>query len=235
MEDTPEVTHSSFPVQLDRPSYPAAEAGRLVGLTASRVRRWLGGYGYSYRDGVRHQPPVLRRGTTAGTYASFLDLVDLLFVRRFLDHGVSLQKVRRALDEAHELLGTSHFVRQPFFTDGANIYLEVRHKGKAILELLSGGQWVIAPVIRQLATEIDFGSPEGLARRWYPLGRNRPVVLDPFVSFGAPTVVGHGVKTANVHDLFVAENEKLTAVCAWWNLTERQVEAAVEFERGLAA
>ena len=224
------MTRSSFPVQLDRPSYPAAEAGRLVGLTASRVRRWLGGYGYSYGDAVRHQPPVLRRGET-GSYASFLDLVDLLFVKRFLDHGISLQKVRRALDEAHEILGTNHFARQSFFTDGANVYLEVREKGEAILELLSGGQWVIAPVIRQLATEIDFASPEGLARRWFPLGRNRPVVLDPFVSFGAPTVVGHGVKTANVHDLFVAENEKLAAVRAWWDLADGEVEAAVEFER----
>ena len=45
------------------------------------------------------------------------------------------------------------------------IYLEVRERGRAIVELLSGGQWVIAPVIRQLATEIAFGSPEGLARR----------------------------------------------------------------------
>lgn len=191
------MTHSSFPVQLDRPSYPAAEAGRLVGLTASRVRRWLGGYGYSYGDAVRRQPPVLRRRETAGSYASFLDLVDLLFVKRFLDHGVSLQRVRRAL--------------------------------------LSDGQWVITPVIWQLATEIDFGSPEGLPRRWFPLGRTRPIVLDPFVSFGAPTVVGHGVKTANVHDLFVAENEKVAAVRAWWDLTEGEVEAAVEFERRLAA
>ena len=145
----------------------------------------------------------------------------------------SLQKVRRTLDEAHELLGPSHFARRPFSTDGANIYREVRDEGEAILELLSDGQWVIAPAIRQLATEIDFGSPEGLARRWFPMGRNRPIVLDPFVSFGAPTVVGRGVKTANVHDLFVAENEKVAAVRAWWDLTEGEVEAAVEFERRL--
>ena len=44
-----------------------------------------------------------------------------------------------------------------------------------------------------------------------------------------------GVKTANVHDLFVAENGKLAAVRAWWDLTENEVEAAVEFERHLAA
>ena len=76
------------------------------------------------------------------------------------------------LTKPTRFLGTSHFARRLFFTDGANVYLEVRERGAAILELLSGGQWVIAPVIRQLATKIDFGSPEGMAHRWFPLGRH---------------------------------------------------------------
>ena len=221
--------------QLDRPSYPVAEAGRLVGLTATRVRRWLSGYGYTYGDTVRHQPPVLQRRGAAGSYASFLDLVDLLFVKRFLDYGISLQRVRLALDEAHGILGTRHFARQTFFTDGGNIYLEVREKGDAILELISGGQWVIPSVIRKLAQQIEFESPEGLARRWYPLGRGKPVVLDPLVSFGAPSIAGRGVKTANIHDLFIAEKRDVGAVRAWWDLTDVEIEAAVEFEVALAA
>ena len=63
-------------------------------------------------------------------------------------------------------------------------------------------------------------SPEGLASRWYPLGQNRPVVLDPTVAFGAPSIAGRGVKTINIHDLFVAENENLAPVRAWWDLTD---------------
>lgn len=227
--------------QLRRPSYTVAEAGRLVGLTAERVRRWLRGYQYSYGDAVRGQPPVVPQGRgRAGTYASFLDLVDLLFVKRFLDHGVSLQKVRRALDEAREVLGTNHFARQTFFTDGGAIFLRLREGaqkglGDAIPELMSGGQWVIAPVIRQLARQIDFGSPEGLATRWHPLGRGRPVVLDPNVSFGAPSIAGRGVKTINVHDLYMAEGENLEPVRIWWGLTDTEIRAAVDFERQLAA
>ncbi len=218
------------------PSYPAAEAGRLVGLTASRVRRWLKGYDYSYGDAMRRQGPVLqRRPTQVTSYASFLELVDLLFVKRFLDHGVSLQKVRRALVEAREILGTDHFAREIFFTDGSGIFLKVREKGNAILELISGGQWTIESIIRQLATQIDFESPGGLARRWYPLGRERSVVLDPSVSFGRPSVVGHGTTTANVYDLYLAEGQRVGAVRAWWGLTADEVEAAVEFERSLAA
>ena len=227
--------------QLRRPSYTVAEAGRLVGLTAERVRRWLRGYQYSYGDAVRGQPPVVLQGRgPASPHASFLDLVDLLFVKRFLDHGVSLQKIRRALDEAREVLGTNHFARQTFFTDGGAIFLRLkegaqRGRGEAILELMSGGQWVIAPVIRQLAQQIDFGSPEGLASRWHPLGRDRPVVLDPKVSFGAPSIAGRGVKTININDLYMAEGESLESVRTWWGLTDTEIQAAVDFERQLAA
>ena len=234
------MTESTGHDQLDRPSYAVAEAGRLVGLTAGRVSRWLRGYEYSYGDAVPGQPPVLQGSGTESSYASFLDLVDLLFVKRFLDHGLSLQKVRRALDEARQVLGTNHFARQTFFTDGGSIFLRLQkeaHKGRgeAILELMSGGQWVIAPVIRELARQIEFGSPEGLASRWYPLGRNRPVVLDPMVSFGAPSIAGRGVKTINIHDLYVAEDERLEPVRAWWGLTDAEIQAAVGFERQLAA
>ncbi len=226
--------------QLTRPAYSVTETGRLAGLTVGRVRRWLRGYEYAYGDAVRGQPPVIQSLPIQGSYASFLDLVDLLFVKRFLDYGVSLQKVRRALDEARGLLGTDHFARQTFFTDGGSIFLRLQEgaagdRGEAILELMSGGQWVIAPVIRELAQQIEFESPEGLAKRWYPLGRNRPVVLDPMVAYGAPSIAGRGVKTTNVHDLFVAEGESLASVRTWWELSDDEIRAAVDFERQLAA
>ena len=235
-----QVIGSTHYDQLRRPSYSAAEAGRLVGLTPGRVRRWLRGYEYSYRNEVRGQPPVVQRSSPQCSYASFLDLIDLLLVKRFLDHGVSLQKVRGALDEARSILGTTHFARQTFFTDGSAVFLELQDKAldaerSAILQLMTGGQWVIAQVIREVAKQIDFEPTEGFASRWFPLGRDRPVVLDPKVSFGAPCIAGHGVKTINVHDLFVAEKESLTSVGRWWNLTDPEIQAAVDFERQLAA
>lgn len=222
--------------QWDMAAYPAAEAGRLVGLNASRVRRWLRGYQYKYGQEVHQQLPVIRRSRSGlPTYASFLDLIDLLFVKRFLDYGISLQKIRRALDEATEVLRTNHFARQTFFTDGRNVYLDMKSEGEAILELLSGGQWVIAPIIQQLAKQIDFDAPTGLARRWFPLGPDGLVVLDPTVSFGRPTLVGRGVSTANVYDFFLGERRRIEPVVSWLNLETSEVEAAIRFEENLAA
>lgn len=228
----------------DIPMYPATTAGRLVGLHVDRVRRWLRGYDYSYFAGPEgktrrgHKEPVIKRDQAAeSSYASFLDLIDLLFVKEFLEHGISLQRIRKALREAEELIDEHHFAQRRFFTEGKNIFLELKENndGDALLELLSGGQWVIAPIIRKLARRIDFDQPTGFARRWYPLGKEGLIVLDPSISFGKPTLVGRGVATANVYDMFLGEREKIQHVCSWMDLDQPEVQAAVNFERQLAA
>jgi uncharacterized protein (DUF433 family) len=225
----------------DVPTYTAAEAGRLVGLQASRVRRWLRGYEYAVAERSTsttrrvRQVPVIHRADTDTPYASFLDLIDLLFVKKFLEAGVSLQKLRRAMEEADTLIGGHHFAQRSFFTDGRNIFMEVRGRADALLELLTGGQWVIAPVIRHLATEIRFHEATGFAERWYPLGPQASVVVDPRISFGAPTIVDKGIETANVFDLYIAENERVDAVVSWLGLEAKEVQDAVAFESRLNA
>lgn len=231
------MTDSDYKYIADAEMYSSSEAGRLAGLNATRVRRWLKGYSYHYESDLRHKTPVLLRAEEkrSSNYASFLDLIDLLFVKRFLDHGISLQKLRKALNEATEILGTNHFAREIFFTDGKDIYLKVRKQGDNLLQLLSNGQWVIAPVIQQLAKQIEFDHPSGLARRWIPKSGGGLIVLDPFISFGRPTLVGKGIVTANIYDFYVAENKNIERVCSWWKLTPPEVQAAVNFESAIAA
>ena len=226
----------------DLPAYSATAAGRLVGLTPGRVKRWLCGYEFTYTVGsnpkqrrVRMDAVVRRSDGDDSPFASFLDLVDLLFVRRFLDHDISLQKLRKSLEEAETLLGGHHFAQRSFFTEGHNIYVQVHEKAEALLQLLSGGQWVIAPIIKALAKQIEFHDATGFAERWYPLGRRGLVVLDPRISFGSPTIVSRSVETANVYDLFRGEGDDVETVSQWMNITALEVEAAVRFEHGLRA
>src|SRR5437588_274242 len=99
---SPLSTEHAYP--WDVPLYATSFAGRLVGLSPSRVRRWLKGYEYTYRvqhdqepRHTRQEPVVVRHSEEP--YATFLDLVDLLFIKNFLDHGISLQRLRKALGE----------------------------------------------------------------------------------------------------------------------------------------
>lgn len=228
---------------LDVPMYSQAMASRLVGLDSGRVRRWLQGYEYTYvprtsaAKGRRRQSPLVRRrGALGSQYASFVDLIDLLFVKTFVEHGISVQRLRKALEEAADLTGDDHFAQRRFWTDGRKIYLQIKDKpADALLELLSGGQWVIAPIIKQVAHQIEFDAITGVSKRWFPLGKDKSVVVDPSVAFGAPTIAGRGVQTANVFDLYEGEDRNIGRVSAWLDLPPEAVRNAVEFEQALAA
>jgi len=226
----------------DIPMYPPAFVSRLIGLRPERVRRWLRGYEYSYsvkqnKEIIkrRKKPVVGENNLSDELYSSFLDLIDLLFVKKFLSHGFTLQKLRKALDEVRHILGDYHFARKRFFTDGKNIYLDVKDDAKMLLQLLSGGQWSIAPVILQTSKQIDFDHTTGYAKKWYPLGQKGLIVVDPKISFGSPTIVGRGIPTANIYDLFLAENNNIESVCSWMDLGKEEVESAIEFECQLLA
>ncbi len=224
---------------LDTPMYPPYLASRLAGLSVGRVNRWLRGYEYSYKHrgevyyGAK-ESLVERPHAHDSIYASFLDLIDLIFIKRFIDRGFTVQKMRKALFEVKELSTSHHFAQSMFWTNGAKIYVELGEasssKESAILELLSGGQWVIAPTIVEYADKIDFSQDSGFAERWFPIGRNKNVVIDPDINFGSPTIAGRGMETANIYDTYLAEKKSFKRVARWMDVTVEEVSNAVEFE-----
>lgn len=223
---------------LEAPRYNPATTARLVQLNRQRVSRWLKGYEFTYstKMGERKskKPPVIRRSSSDWKhYASFLDLIDLLFVKQFLEEGIPLQKLRKAFVEAANIIGGYHFAQRYFFTNGRSIYLDLKdqkEEAKELLELLSGGQWVIAPVIKQVSRQIKFDESTGYAKRWYPLGRDGRVIIDPNISFGRPTIVNRGVATSSIYDLYIAEGEDYSTISNLMGLDHSEVEEAVFFE-----
>ncbi len=226
----------------DTPIYNPTFAGQLVNLSPGRVKRWLQGYEYKFTSGtqnvIKHgqKGPVLKRSDSdIPAFASFLDIIDLLFVKQLLEHGISLQKIRSAFIEAENILGGHHFAQKNFFTDGKSIYLKVKNKADALLELLSGGQWVIADFIKELVHQIEFDRPTGFARRWFPLGQKGLIVLDPFISFGKPTLIKKNIPTENIFDCYLGEDKSIINVSHWFNIDPDEVKAAVTFELSLKA
>ena len=223
---------------LDVPIYSVPAAGRFVGLNAARVRRWLVGYPFSWSDHQGadrsgHSPPVVAGHQYEGrTYASFLHLMDLLFVREFLARGLSLQRIRKLLDEIRGVTGGLHFANRRLHTHGQRVFLQLQKE--LSLELGSGGQIAIPKFVEMIGKQIDFSATSNWAERWYPPGHSRIIVLDPKVSFGSPTIAGHRITTSTVHEAYVAEDRDVGAVCDWMSVAPREVRAAVKFEQSLA-
>ncbi len=227
---------------LNAPAYSIAEASRLVDIKSWTVRRYLQGYRYDYsRWGSvrkRTQPPVVKDETRRQeTYASFLDLVDLLIVKELLSRGFGLPTLRKALDEARQHLETPHLGRNVFFTSGNQEIILRLPKDGGMIALLTGGQTAIQEIIESLSDKLEFEdiTKFGFASRWYPKGMSGRIVIDPEISFGRPTLIGRGMATNNIYDLFLGENEKIEPVAKWFNIPVSEVQAAVQFEHGLWA
>lgn len=117
--------------------------------------------------------------------------------------------------------------------DGKHIIEILGESGHAQLEEIVHGQRVFPSVIKPFIRDLEF-SQDNRIGRWWPLGIKRRVVLDPARQFGQPIVAQAGVPT-EVLFLAVKSGTSEDEVARWYEVSRRDVEDAVEFEKRLAA
>jgi uncharacterized protein (DUF433 family) len=218
--------------------YPVRDAARLTGVSASRIRRWLRGYHYRWHEKAYASPPVWHgqwQPIDHSLAVGFLDLIEIRFVDAFLKAGVSWATLRQARQRAEEIFKVTHpFCTNRFVTDGREIFVELhRETGEPSLVEIVNRQAVFAQIIRPFLKELEFAEGTGLVR-WWPLGEQRLVVLDPTRNFGRPIVARHGVPT-EVLASAARVTGSVTEVARWYEVPEEEIKDAVEFEQRLAA
>lgn len=218
--------------------YSVTEASRLTRVSPSRIRRWLRGYRYRVKHGTRESPPVWQGDFSPieGSAAlSFSDLIEIRLVAQFLSAGVSWRTMRKARAEAVELVASTHpFCTQQFCTNGSKVFLRTDRgeSDERLVELLAKQRYFL-DIVEPLLVQLDFSQGERLLR-WWPMGHDRQVVLDPARSFGRPIIEREGVPTFFLASA-AAASESLSTVCEWYDVPESAVTDAVEFERRLVA
>jgi uncharacterized protein (DUF433 family) len=214
--------------------YTAAEAARLLHLPVAKVRRWLGGYRGATREYGPLWPPQLPK-LDDQLGLGFLDLMQLRVVARIIGNtDISLQKLRRALVLARDLVHHSHpFTTAHFRTDGRSLFFEIGRETDApqlydVLGRQYGFHRVIEPSFKDVELDVEI-------TRWWPLGKQRSVVVDPQRSFGAPVAVDSGIPTAAL--ALAADRHGSPRQAARWYppATEREIRDAIVFERRLAS
>ncbi len=223
--------------------YSRAEAARLLNLPADRVRRWVSGYTYwlaRHRHKERRSMnPVIASDVpklNGIIVLSFLELMELRMIKAFVDRGFPLQTIRRVALRAEELFETTHpFASNRVYTSSNAIFMGMDDAESSILDLVSTNytQMFAEPLLRNYLTEVEFDQETSMAHRWWPLTRDVPVVLDPKICFGAPTVEGTRTRTDVVASIVRASSIEESAEA--YNMTIDQVMGAVTFEDMLMA
>jgi len=217
---------------LERAVYGTAEAARHLGLRPERARAWLDGY---RRAGVQY-PPVIRETTTGDDVVTWGEFVELGYLREYRRQGVPLQRLRPVIDELRRDLQTPYplATAQPYVF-GRELVLDVQERNELpapiAIVIRLGQEVLLAEPANRFYRKAEFTvAGEGDVQRLRPAGPVSPVVIDPLVGFGRPTV--DNVATERLWELYDA-GEDVEEIAEGYELPVDRVRSAVAYEEQL--
>lgn len=218
-------------------AYTLPDAAKLLHLPIPRLRTWVIGRTIADqsmgRKKVYPAGNVKSNGIARDRHFSFYTLVELFTLASLRGLGVSLRVIRQARSELAERDNTSHpFALEGLLTDRKKLLFDLGEK--ALLELGAGGQTSFEEIIAPFCIRLDFDATTRMACRYHPLGKDKPIIVDPARAFGRPIVVGTNIATENVAAL-IRGGETVEDVASDFGLAPEVVSEVWSFENRLVA
>ena len=228
-----------------QPLYTFGEAARLTGVSPGTARNWLLGYirkertvtpeGFTTQD--RPIGPLFNSASDGPAMVSFLQLIEIVVAARFRKaERVPFQTVRKAHQNGQRDFGLPYpFAHLRLEAIGGHIVrrLHGEQPGVSLQAVDSPAQWTIPGLVLDLVHQLDY--ERKLAARWYPVGKQVPIVVDPQVSAGRPTVRGRGVTIATLHWRWKGARQTIDFIAQDFVLPRDQVERALQYAENVAA
>lgn len=217
-------------------AYTLAEAGRLLNVSPTTLKRWLFGYSYDHHGPRTEQNPLWQPQygrDQEEPLLGFRDLIEARVVRGLRSLGIGLPTIRQCLGRAADIVQDSHpFSTRRFKSDGRKIFLEITDSlnqagpDSALIDLKSR-QRVFQTIVEPSFVDLSFDAD--VASRWWLLPNKRTIVLDPERSFGQPIAAESGVPTARIVQAVEAEGS-VDRVAQLFEIKPAIVRDALRFE-----
>ena len=219
--------------------YSLSDTARIISVNSSTLRSWVKAYTHE-SNGMAHRYEPVIAGSPGDNRATltFLEMVELMFVKLFRSKGVTMQIVRRAAKRAAEQFQSPYpFATKRFDTDGARVFatLHTELGDLSTVEDLERGQYAFDSVVRPFFHKLDYQDDNNALRYW-PLDHSGRIVLDPQRFFGKPIDEETGVPTfALYHAVRAGNGQDIDEVADWFEVPSAAVNAAITYEEQLRA
>jgi len=222
----------------DLPNYSLPEVAKYLQLSTGTLRYWVYGRYYPTRQGKQYFTPLIELPPNSKKQLSFTNLIEahvLSAIRRL--HQVPLAKVRAALDYLNQEFSAPHpLAKLEFQTDGVNLFVE---QFGELLNVSLTGQLALKEVFYQFLSRIE-RDPSGLPIKLFPFTRNfdinapKIVVIDPYISFGRPVLIGTGIPTIILAERYKA-GESIDELVVDYQCDRTLIEEGIRCELDLVA
>lgn len=208
------------------------EAARALRVPPSTLWWWLDG---RVREGYE---PVLRDAATGSDVVTWGEFVEAAYLREYRRRSVPLRRLRAFIAALRDELGLPHplATRRPFIAAGYGLVLELEERAnqagglRPIVADPTDGQLVLSYPAEAFLDKVEFAETGDMtALRWFPVGKRSPVVVDPELSGGAPTV--RGIRTEALAEL-AADGLSVSVLADDYGLPETELRQALAYEWG---
>lgn len=216
------------------PAYSIPEAAQYLRIPSATLRSWVVGRSYPRRGGTAAFEPLIATAPADGARLSFLNLIEAHVLRGLrTQHGVPLKFVRPALEYAAKHLGIERLLlSDELLTNAGEIFME---RYGALINLSRSGQLAMRRVLEAHLRRVERDDSHVPIRLYPFVGGSitdapRPILIDPRISFGRPTLAGYGVSTSAIAQR-IDSGEDPASLAADYRIPVDVIEEAVVFER----
>ncbi|MEY2439466.1 MAG: hypothetical protein QOI34_851 [Verrucomicrobiota bacterium] len=222
------------------PAYGLTEAAHYLRVPLATLRSWVGGRRYPTEAGRKSFKPIITLPDRCLRSLSFMNLIEahVLHAVQAEHHfpRIPLPRAHSALDYVREQFNSKHpLAEKRFGSDGLKVFV-ARFQG--VIPAPESRQAAIRERIQAYLDRIEYDA-NGVALLLYPFtneGLDQPknLVIDPFISFGRPTIRGTGVSTRIIAARHEA-GDSVTDLTEDYGCKQAQIEEAIRCERLLAS
>jgi len=204
--------------------YTAADAARILRIPYSKANYWFQYY-VKHRlfdsVGFRHYFPI--KNSIA---VNFLTLIEMYVFYALKEKKQKTRDIITAHHNMHKHLDTPYpFAMEHIYVMGKKILFGDEDSMTAANNLLR----VIPEITKEHAEKITF-SDERIAKKFYPLGKDKSVVINPENQFGHPIIDGTNIMTDTIYDYHLGGDSK-EFIADLFDISVQNVEDAIEYSK----
>ena len=99
--------------------------------------------------------------------------------------------------------------------------------GDTIVNADKSKQVAFKQIIEQFCKKIEFSSFD-IAERFYPMGKEKHIIVDPHHQFGQPVIENTNILAKTIFDMHKA-GESTSFLCRLYELTDQEIIDAISF------
>lgn len=211
--------------RLQTPSYTVKEAARFARTSPQTISNW---------QKISGNKPGAISSREPGSALTYMQLIEVGVVAAMRKAGVPLKAIRSARDYLSTNFDSRFpFVEYRFKTSGKDLIVaseDLRKADKNKLVVVSeSGQYAWREILQQLLQEFEYTAEEnGSVVRWNVAGRDQPIIIDPRIAYGSPSV--SGIQTAVIANRWKS-GDTVEDIAEDFELQKSVIMSALHFEK----